>query len=169
MRVRRRRAADLHVWWRRPGVLRFSRYAVGSVVAFAVSQLVFLLFYGPRWTSPQVASVLAFGAGAPVNYMLNRRWAWQRRDRPALRRELLPYAGIVSMSVAASAVGTWGVDRWLQSIALPRVAEVIIVGATFALINGGLFLAKYVLLDRLFRGGSRDSGDRPVPDAEPVP
>jgi len=158
----------------RPGVRRFSRYAVGSVVAFGASNLAFLVLYGLGWTSPQVASVLAFAAGIPVNYVLNRRWAWQRRGRPALRAELLPYSGVVALSVVSSAAGTWAVDRWLQSVDLPRAVEVLLVDATFIAINGGLFLAKYVLLDRLvFRdrpttGPPGDHG-RPAVDIERVP
>lgn len=166
----RARLADL---WDRPGVRRFSRYAVGSVVAFGASNLAFLLLYGLGWTSPQVASVLAFAAGIPVNYVLNRRWAWQRRGRPALRAELLPYSGVVALSVVSSAVGTWAVDRWLQSVDLPRAVEVVLVDATFIAINGALFLAKYVLLDRLvFRDPTTPrpaDHDRPVADAGRVP
>ncbi len=135
--------------WHRPGVRRFSKYAAGSVVAFTTSELVFLLCYGTGWARPQVATVLAFAAGIPVNYVLNRRWAWQRRGRPGLRDEVLPYAAVVSLSVVASATGTWAADRWVQSMTLPHVVDVLVVGATFAAINGGLFLAKYVLLDRL--------------------
>lgn len=150
-------------WLRRTGARRFSRYALGSVVAFGASNLVFLLFYGPGWTSPQVATVLSFAVGIPVNYVLNRRWAWERRGRPSVRTELLPYAAVIATNVVAAAAGTWAVDRWLQSIALPRAVEVLIVGTTFVVINGGLFLAKYVLLDRLvFR-------DRPAaPAADPA-
>ena len=160
--------------WTRPGVRRFSKYAVGSAVAFGTSNLAFLLLYGLGWASPQAASVLAFAAGVPVNYVLNRRWAWQRRGRPTLRGEILPYAGVVALSIVASAIGTWAADRWLQSVDLPRAVEVLLVDATFIAINGGLFLAKYVLLDRLvFRDrpttpppGARD---RSAADVERVP
>lgn len=164
------RLADM---WDRPGVRRFSRYAVGSVVAFGASNLAFLLLYGLGWTSPQVASVLAFAAGIPVNYVLNRRWAWQRRGRPALRAELLPYGGVVALSVVASATGTWATDRWLGTVDLPRAVEVLLVDATFVAINGGLFLAKYFLLDRLvFRDRpTAPRADQDLADAgvEPVP
>ncbi len=161
----------VHRLWRRPGVKRFSKYAVGSVVAFTASEIVFLLSYGSGWARPQVASVLAFAAGIPVNYVLNRRWAWQRRGRPGLRDELLPYAAVVSLSVVASAAGTWAADRWVQSVTLPRAIDVLLVGATFAAINGGLFLAKYVLLDRLvFRDRPAPTGAHPATrDVETVP
>lgn len=136
-------------WLRRHNARRFSRYAVGSVVAFGVSNVVFLLAYGMGWASPQLATVLSFAVGIPVNYALNRRWAWQRRGRPSLRAELVPYAAVIAANVIAAATGTWAVDRWLQSTALPRAVEIAVVGITFVAINGGLFLAKYFLLDRL--------------------
>lgn len=159
--------------WERPGVRRFSRYAVGSVVAFGASNVAFLLLYGLGWTSPQVASVLSFAAGIPVNYVLNRRWAWQRRGRPALRGELVPYAAVVALSIVATAVGTWATDRWLQAVDLPRAVDVVIVDAAFVAINGGLFLAKYVLLDRLVFGDrartARPAGPDRSADVERVP
>lgn len=152
----------MRAWSRRPGVRRFSKYTVGSVVAFGASNLAFLLCYGSGWTSPQVASVLSFVAGIPVNYVLNRRWAWQRQGRPGMRDELVPYAAVVALSVVATATGTWGADRLLATTDLPRAVKVVLVDAAFVAINGGLFLVKYFLLDRLvFR-------DRPAaPSADP--
>ncbi|HSK96397.1 MAG TPA: hypothetical protein VK891_07265, partial [Euzebyales bacterium] len=90
--------------------------------------------------------------------------------KPDLRRELLPYAVVIATSVVASAVGTAAVDTWLQSMALPRLARIALVGATFAAINGGLFLAKYVLLDRLVFRPRPPAADAERPrDVEPVP
>lgn len=148
--------------WRRPGVRRFSKYAVGSAVAFGASNVAFLLCYGTGWTSPEVASVAAYGVGIPVNYVLNRRWAWQRRGRPDVRTELLPYAAVVSLSILATAVVTSTADRVLASADLGRALTVVLVQASFIGINGGLFLAKYVLLDRMV---FRDRAPAPRTDA----
>lgn len=159
----------LHDLWNRQGVQRFWRYSLGSVVTFGVSQLVFLLLYGLQWASPQVATLWSFAAGIPVNYLLNRRWAWRRRGRPGFREELLPYAVVIAVSIVASALATGAVDNWLQTADLPRAAGIVLVGTTFASINGGLFLAKYVLLDRLvFRDRPRSGPGRPR-DVERVP
>ena len=160
----------LHDLWTQPGVRRFSRYALGSVVTFAVSQVTFMAIYGFGLARPQIATLWSFATGIPVNYILNRRWAWQRRERPSLRGELLPYAGVIAVSIVASALATAAVDDWLQTVQLPRLAGVALVGATFAGINGGLFLAKYVLLDRLvFRDRTARSRDERRHDVEPVP
>ena len=161
----------LHDLWNHQGVQRFWRYSLGSVVTFAVSQAVFLGLYGPGWASPQVATLWSFAAGIPVNYVLNRRWAWRRRGRPGFRAELLPYAVVIAVSIVASALATAAVDDWLQTADLPRVAGIVLVGTTFAAINGGLFMAKYVLLDRLvFRDRPRSGPPSGHPrDVERVP
>lgn len=150
----------LHDLWKRQGVQRFWRYSLGSVVTFGVSQLVFLVVYGLQWASPQIATLWSFAAGIPVNYILNRRWAWRRRGRPGFREELLPYAAVIAISIVASALATSAVDAWLQTADLPRAAGILLVGTTFAAINGGLFLAKYVLLDRLVFRDRRRPGRR---------
>lgn len=166
----RRLGVRLHDLWNRPGVQRFSRYALGSLVAFAASESAFLTVYGLELGSPQIATLWAFAAGIPVNYVLNRRWAWKRRGRPGMRDEVLPYVVVIAASVVASAVGTSFVDAWLQTLSLPSLARIALVGATFAAINGGLFLGKYVLLDRLvFRARPRVVDDERQPDVEPVP
>ena len=166
----RRLGVRLHDLLQQPGVRRFWRYALGSVIAFAASEIAFLAVYGSGSGSPQIATLWAFAVGIPVNYVLNRWWAWRRRGRPDLRREVLPYAVVIATSVAASAVGTAAVDTWLQSMALPRQARIALVGATFAAINGGLFLAKYVLLDRLVFRPRPPAADAERPrDVEPVP
>lgn len=166
----RRRGVRLHDLWGRPGVQRFWRYALGSVIAFAASESAFLVVYGFELGGPHIATLWAFAAGIPVNYVLNRRWAWKRRGRPGLRDELLPYVVVIAASIVASAAGTSAVDEWLQTASLSSLARIALVGATFAAINGGLFLAKYVLLDRLvFRDRPREADDERQPDVEPVP
>lgn len=128
---------------------KLSRYTAASVVAFAASQLTFLVTYGLELTGPQGATVLAFCAGVPVNYLLNRRWAWQQRGRPRLRAELLPYAAIILVSVGLAATATSAVDRWLTAVEWSRPVEVVLVAVAFALTQGGLFIGKFVLFDRL--------------------
>lgn len=159
---------------RHPGVRRFSRYVLGSGVAFGASQLTFLTLYGLGLAGPEVASVAAFAAGVPVNYVLNRRWAWRRRGRPDLLGELLPYAAVIAVSIVATALGTATAERALAGIALPRVIDVLLVGGTFGAINAALFVVKFTLLDRLVfnrrgRGTDAGGGDGDVADGAVTP
>src|SRR3984893_3097103 len=66
---------------------RFTKYALGSVVAFTVSNVAFAVFYVMN-AGTTACSVAGFIGGAVPNWVLNRRWAWQREGRPPARQWL---------------------------------------------------------------------------------
>lgn len=90
--------------WRSPVAIRLWRYGAGSVVAFATSTVV--LFVCLTWAHLGAisATVIAFLAGAIPNWVLNRRWAWEKRGRSGMVKETTLYV-IVSLTalVASSA------------------------------------------------------------------
>jgi putative flippase GtrA len=127
------------------------RYAAGSVVATVCSEVTFLLLYGVVHTTPVVASVLGWLAGALPNYWLNRSWTWRRTGRPSLTRELLPYIAIVLGTLLLAAVSTSAVDSALSGTSTSHPVRVLLVGGTFLGVYGLIFLVRFFLLDRLFR------------------
>jgi len=91
--------------------VRFFRYSVGSVVAVVTSEVTFVLCYGTGWLGTTAASVVAFLAGAVPNYVLNRSWAWERRGRLNVSREVILYAVVSIVSLVSAAVVTGWVSR----------------------------------------------------------
>ena len=85
--------------------LRIWRYTASSVIAAAASFLVFAGAYA-LGAGTVAANVLAFVAGAVPNWVLNRAWAWQRRGRVHVVREVLLYAVVSLLSLAASTAAT---------------------------------------------------------------
>ena len=59
---------------------RFTKYAVGSVIAFISSNIAFALFYILAATTT-VCAVAGFIVGAIRDVVLNRRWGWQCTGR----------------------------------------------------------------------------------------
>ena len=131
---------------------RLLRYAGGSGVAAVCSEAAFLLLYGPLGASPGLASVVGWLAGAVPNYWLNRSWAWRRRGRPSLRREVLPYAAIILTTVALAVGATSAVHALTDEGVLTGAWRVVAVNGTFLAVYAVVFVARYALLDRLFRG-----------------
>lgn len=126
---------------------RFVRYATGSAGAVVASALAFALAYrvldlGPRW-----ASVTAFLAGAVVNFSASRFWAWKRRDRSGLGRDLLAYA-VLAVVIALVAMGVTSLADARLSGADPTVRTVLVEGCYFAT-YAVLFLVRFVVLDRV--------------------
>jgi putative flippase GtrA len=136
---------------------RLSTYAAGSVVAAVCSEVVLVLCYGVLALAPAVSSTIAWLAGAVPNYWLNRSWTWQRRGRPSLRHEVLPYVAIILATLLLAAAVTKGVDAWLREIDVSDTTRTVAVAAAFLGVYVIMFVVRYLLLDRLFR--PRPAGD----------
>lgn len=131
---------------RSPLGLRVTRYSIGSIVALVTSEITFALCY-TAGLGTTVCSVVAFVAGAVPNWVLNRRWAWRRRGRPSLRREILPYVATSIISLVASSAATgWTNHQIRHTVASPGLRTAAVTAAylvTFAV----LFVAKFLLYE----------------------
>jgi putative flippase GtrA len=137
---------------------RFSKYTMGSVVAFAVSEVTLLVAFGTGLVGAAVASVLAFIAGAIPNYFLNRSWVWDRHGRIDVRNELVPYVlvSLTTLGVAALATST-------AAAAAPaeHQAQTLFVGVAYLLTYATLFVTKFSVYHRLiFRNDSAQEDTR---------
>ncbi|MDX1620778.1 MAG: GtrA family protein [Nitriliruptorales bacterium] len=144
---------------------RFTRYSIGSVVAFATSQLVFYVLYS-LGAGARASSIVAMLAGVPPAYHLNRRWAFGKSGSSSLKEEVLPYLGIVAVNVFIATVGTEVAEGWIAAQIEPGWQRSLLVTGAFAAINGALFVGKYLIFDRwLFarERGSPESERSPVP------
>jgi len=141
-----------HPWWlhltRTPFSAKMTKYAVGSVIAFGLSNIFFALFY---WATdkPVAASVAGFVAGAIPNWILNRRWAWQQTGRPPAK-QIVTYALVSAVVLVTTSLAT----KWTNH----EVAHVwhvenhhglrlIIVTAAYVAVTVALFFAKFVIYE----------------------
>lgn len=92
--------------WRTPFLLRIWRYGAGSIVAFVTSGVTFYVCIDWFGLGAITCSVIAFFAGAIPNWVLNRRWAWQKRGREGVGRETTLYVVVSLVSLVASSVVT---------------------------------------------------------------
>jgi putative flippase GtrA len=76
------------------------RFAPAAAVALAASQLTYFLCGSVWHLTGRVTGAAAWLAGVVVSYLVSR-WAWERRGRPRLLAETLPF---VAISVATGAV-----------------------------------------------------------------
>ena len=125
------------------------RYLGGSVVAAGCSEVTLVVLYGLLHLAPGPASCLAWLAGAVPNYWLNRSWAWRRRGRPDVRREVVPYVVIVGTTLALATLLTGAVDRWSRD-STGSTARVVLVAGTFLSVYVAMFVLRFALFDRLF-------------------
>jgi len=129
--------------------VRFFRYSIGSVVAIVTSEATFILCYATGFLGTTAASTLAFVAGAIPNYVLNRSWAWERRGRPQLGREVVLYALVSALSLVSAAVVTGWVSRIAPHFTASHAARTALVAAAYLATYGLLFILKFVVFQRV--------------------
>jgi putative flippase GtrA len=123
-----------------------TRYALGSLIAATSSAVTFAIVY-VLGASTTVCSVSAFVAGAIPNWILNRRWAWQRKGRPVWGREIGGYVLISIVSLVSTSVATeWANDHvgWIPAHHGLRAAAVT---AVYMFVVAVLFVVKFVLYE----------------------
>jgi putative flippase GtrA len=129
-------------------VLKVARYAIGSVVALLTSVIVFALLLAAG-IGTTADSTIAFVAGALPNWILNRRWAWERTGEMDLTREVFGYTLISLLALAASSAGTGWADGLLRhDLSHQHALRVLLVTLTYVAVQGLLFVAKFVAYDR---------------------
>jgi len=143
------------------------RYTVGSVIAAVTSLVVFAVAFG-LGVGNVPANVLAFVAGAVPNWILNRSWAWQRKGRVHVRREIILYAVVSALSLAASSAATGWADHEVPAVTPNHTLQVLLVACAYIATYGVLFVAKYVVYELvIFAGAERRSRHQVVTTTRP--
>jgi putative flippase GtrA len=160
---------------------RFMRFVPVSLAAVASSQLTLALLVGLSHLSAGTSGVIASMVGAAVSYVLSR-WAWERKGRPHVLKETLPFWAV--------AVGSWIVlglvshyaSVWAISMGLGHWQRVALVNAAYLAANCVTFVTRFVIFHYVLfadRGSSvppLESGSAGAaasafsgPEGEPVP
>ncbi len=141
--------------------VRFGRYTLGSVIAVVASEIAFVACYGSGLFGTTASSGVAFLAGAIPNYVLNRSWAWGRRGRVRVGREVVLYAVVSLVSFSASALATGWASHVAPHVTGSHDLRTALVAAAYLATYGVLFVAKFVVYQVvIFADSSRD--DSPI-------
>lgn len=138
----------------------FTRFAAGTVVSTACSQLTLVLLFGILETSASVSGGAAFLAGAVPNFLIHRFWTWRRSGPVRMRRELLPYLAVITFNGLVAVGITTGVDRLVSGTIADHAVRTAVLAVTFTISYLPLFVLKFALLDRLVFGCSDDNDRR---------
>jgi putative flippase GtrA len=138
--------------WRTPLVLKLWRYSAGSIFAFLTSTVVLTISFSWLNLGAFTSSTLAFFAGAVPNWVLNRRWAWQRRGRDGMGRETTLYVVVSLVSWLASSGATKLAAVGINDVG-PVARDVLVVASymfSIVILNALKYLAydRWVFVDR---------------------
>jgi putative flippase GtrA len=124
-----------------------TKYAVGSVIAFALSNIFFALVYLPT-DAPVAASVAGFIGGAVPNWILNRRWAWQQTGRPPAK-QLVTYALVSAVVLVTTSLATKWTNHQVAHVwhVQQHYVRLMIVTAAYVVVTVVLFFAKFAVYE----------------------
>jgi putative flippase GtrA len=95
--------------------IRFTRFIVVAVVSLAATEIALTIGNGVFHLTSTPSAVVAWFVGAVVSYVLSR-WAWERKGKPDVLRETLPFWAISALVlVVLTLANKFGYDSasWL--------------------------------------------------------
>jgi putative flippase GtrA len=141
--------------------IRFGRFTVAALAAFATTEIVLTICAGPLDLTATWASIIAWFSGALVSYVLSR-WAWKRKGRPSLLKETLPFWVVSAMVVVILLLATKFAYHSAEWMNLQGLERVLYVDAVYGVANVGTFLLRFLFFHYVLFASS---GGRPAPGA----
>ncbi len=143
--------------WYSERAVKFWRYSAGSIIAWLVSEAT--VFACSVWLDmgAGTAAVVGFIAGAIPNWVLNRRWAWQRRDRHGITKETVLYVVVTGASFALTVGATKLAAILMQHVHTSELTRGAVLALSYGFATAVLWVLKYIAYDRLVFTGRRTS------------
>ena len=133
--------------------IRFGRFAVAAIAAFATTEVVLTICAGPLELTATWASLIAWFSGALVSYVLSR-WAWKRKGRPNLLKETLPFWVVSAMVIVILTLATKFGYHSAGWMGLTGAERVLYVDLVYGVANIGTFLLRFLFFHYVLFAGS---------------
>jgi putative flippase GtrA len=144
---------------------RFARFVLVAVAAVISSQLALVIFLDAGDLGATTSGVLAAIAGAVVSYVLSR-WAWERKGRPHVLKEVLPFWIVAVAAWIVLGLATKLGVHWAGSDPRGSLGWHLVVNGTYLAANVLTFLARFLIFHYVLfadRGSSAAGAGMPTP------
>ncbi len=124
--------------------IRFGRFAIAAIAAFGTSEIVYTICAGALNLTSTWATLVGWFSGVVVSYLLSR-WAWERKGRPSLFKETVPFLivsaiVIVVLELADKYLGYHPATWWH----LHGAERALYLAAVYGAANLFTFLVRFV-------------------------
>ena len=133
--------------WRRLSTtvgIRFTRFVGVALISLATSEIALTLCNGVFHMTSTPAAIIAWFSGAVVSYVLSR-WAWERKGKPDVLRETVPFWVISALVVVILTLATKFAYHAAAWLGLEGIRHVLFVDLVYLVANLGTFLMRFVL------------------------
>ena len=146
-------------------VKRFVRFAPAAFCAVAATQITYIICLGPAGLTAGVAGFAGWLAGAAVSYVISR-WAWERKGRPHLLKETLPFVAVsIGAGIILTLASKFG-NHVAMEMGLNGAARVLVADVFYFAANCLTFALRFVIFhlilfaDRNAKVGTRSRSSR---------
>jgi putative flippase GtrA len=132
-------------------VAHLARYAVGSLTASVVSAIVLTALSWRHTVPPAVATVIAFVAGALVNFTVFRFWTWRHtlvREAGALGRDFLKFSAVALAAFFIALGATTFAGSYADRAGFSSAQRTLLIDAAYFGSFAVMFVLKFVILNR---------------------
>jgi len=130
-------------------VHKFIRYSMVSVVAVVISQATILLCTGVFGLSGILSNTLGAVASTPASYELNRKWAWGKRGKSHLWREVAPFWGFTLLGYLASTGTVQLADSMTRAHHVHGAPRIIAIMGASLFAYGLVWIVKFLVFNRI--------------------
>jgi len=130
-------------------VHKFIRYSMVSGVAVVISQVTILLCTGVFGLSGILSNTLGAVASTPASYELNRKWAWGKRGKSHLWREVAPFWGFTLVGYLGSTGTVQLADSMTQAHHVHGAPRVIAIMGASLFAYGVVWIVKFLVFNRI--------------------
>lgn len=123
---------------------RFTRFVGVAAVSLAATEIMLTICDGVFHMTATPAALLAWFAGAVTSYVLSR-WAWERKGRPDVLRETLPFWVISAMVIVVLTLANKFAYHSAGWMNLTGVKHVLWVDFVWFCANFVTFLLRFVI------------------------
>ena len=124
--------------------VRFARFMGVAAVALATSLIVLGVCDGVLHLTSVPAALISQISGALVSYVLSR-WAWERKGKPDVLRETIPFWVVFGVATVISTLATKLGYHIAASMHLHGFKDVLVVESVYLVANVVTFLARFVI------------------------
>ena len=140
-----------------PGLAKLVRYGAVSAISTTLSLAVLGGLVATRTLPAAWANVVATAVGTGPSFELNRRWVWGRSGRRSIAAEIGPFCALSFAGLALSTVAVGFAAAFARSAGFSSGMRTLAIEAANVTAFGSLWLAQFVILDRVLFAGSQAS------------
>jgi len=146
---------------------RLIRFAPSAVLAFAATQITYDILMGPVHATAGISGAGGWFAGAAVSYLASR-WAWERKGRPNLLKETLPFWAIsIGVGVVLTLASKFG-NSVALSMGLRGAERVVVAQGFYLLANAATFALRFLIFHYVLFAGPRSAAEPSIRSSSPA-